>query len=451
MTSATPETIVAIATPPGRGAVGIVRISGPAAFAIAHRMGGTLPQPRQASLRHLRDDSGAVVDQALVLCFRAPHSFTGEDVVELQGHGGPAVMTQLLRTACALGARPARPGEFSERAYLNGRIDLAQAEAIADLIDASSAAAARAAQRSLDGALSKEVQVLADDIMALRVFVEGALDFSDEDIDWLSDDGLRLRLDSTVLRTQALLEQCARGRRLREGLVVTLTGRPNVGKSTLLNTLAGVDVAIVTPVAGTTRDVLREHIEIDGLPVTVIDTAGLRDSDDPIEREGIRRARQALTQAELALFLIDDRTGITDEDRVQLAQLPQGLPVWYLHNKCDLSERPAQRFEQDGAVHLRLSAATHAGLDLLRQEVIAFCGLGQVSEGVFSARSRHVDILQRTAACLHAARSRLFQGQLPELAAEELRMAQEALGEITGRVGTEDVLGQIFSSFCIGK
>lgn len=445
------DTIVAIATAPGRGAVGIVRLSGPAATTVAAGIAGTLPAPRAHALRHFRDETGQILDQGLVLRFAAPHSYTGEDVIELQGHGGPVVMDQVLRAACALGARPARPGEFSERAFLNGQLDLAQAEAVADLINAASASAARAALRSLDGELSSRVQSLAAELTAMRVFVEGALDFSDEDIDWLADESLHLRLSAVRAKLETLLQQCARGRRLRDGFVVTLTGRPNVGKSTLLNALAGADVAIVTEIAGTTRDVLREHVNLDGLPVTIVDTAGLRESDDPVEREGVRRAKQALQQAELALFLLDDSDGLNEDHAAALAQLPQGLPVIRLHNKCDLTGQPPARFELAGEIHLRLSAATGAGLELLRAELRRQAGLGESDDSEFSARSRHVEALQRTATHLAAATERLQQRQLPELAAEELRLAQNTLGEITGQVSTEDLLGHIFSSFCIGK
>ena len=445
------DTIAAIATPPGRGAVGILRLSGPRAFDVATRIAGALPSGRSSALRAFRDAQGRIVDQGLVLCFAGPRSYTGEDVVELQGHGGPVVMDQLLRAACALGARAARAGEFSERAFLNERLDLAQAEAVADLINAGSAAAARAAQRALDGELSRQVQGLTEELMSLRVFVEGALDFSDEDIDWLAHDGLHARLEALEANLRRLRADCERGRRLRDGLIVTLTGRPNVGKSTLLNALAGADIAIVTPIAGTTRDVLREHLDLDGLPVTVVDTAGLRDSDDPIEQEGVRRARQALEQAELALFVLDDRDGFGVEDAAALSQLPPQLPVLRIHNKCDLSDCAPAREEIDGQVRLKLSAASGAGLDLLRMEIRHFAGLGDAAESPFSARSRHVDALRRTGEHLDAARQRLAQKTMPELAAEELRQAQDALGEITGRVSTEDLLGQIFASFCIGK
>lgn len=448
---ATTDTIVAVATPPGRGAVGILRLSGPRSLAIAGRIAGSLPEARRAALRPFRDAAGEIVDRGLVLYFAAPHSYTGEDVVELQGHGGPVILDQLLRAACAAGARPARPGEFSERAFLNDRLDLAQAEAVADLIDASSVAAARAAQRSLDGELSRRVAQLAEELTRLRVFVEGALDFSDEDIDWLGDESLRSRIESLEEGLRQLLRQCAQGRRLRDGLTVTLTGRPNVGKSTLLNALAAADVAIVTPIAGTTRDVLRENLDLDGLPVTVVDTAGLRDSDDPVEQEGIRRARRALEQAELALFLLDDTEGMTEEDRRQLAQLPDALPVVCIRNKCDLSGREPARFEEAGLLQLRLSAATGEGLDRLREEIRRQAGLDELRESLFSARTRHVDALHGCIAHVQNARARLHARELPELAAEELRLAQDRLGEITGRVTTEDLLGHIFSSFCIGK
>lgn len=445
------DTIVAIATAPGRGALGILRLSGPQALVIAGRLAGRLPEPRRAALRHFRDAQQQVIDQGLVLVFPGPDSFTGEDVVELQGHGGPIVLDLLLRSACAFGARAARPGEFSERAFLNDRIDLAQAEAIADLIDASNAQAARAAQRSLDGELSRRVQALTDELIQLRIFVEGALDFSDEDIDWLADDSLRLRLDALQRSLQSLLREAAQGRRLRDGLTIALTGRPNVGKSTLMNRLARAEVAIVTDIPGTTRDLLRENLNLGGLPVTLIDTAGLRDSDDPVEREGVRRARVALEQAELSLYLLDDREGLSAEDEQLLRTMPVGRPVWVLHNKCDLSGRAPEDFEQGGRRHLRFSAASGAGIELLQHRLQIFAGLGPQAESTFSARSRHVDALQRASALVTEAQQRLSEGAAPELAAEELRLAQQALGEITGRFSSDDLLGRIFGSFCIGK
>jgi tRNA modification GTPase len=445
------DTIAAIATAPGRGAVGILRLSGPQAQDIAARIAGPMPEARRAALRSFRDADGQAIDSGLVLRFDAPQSFTGEHVVELQGHGGAVVMQWLLDTACCHGARIARPGEFSERAFLNGRIDLAQAEAIADLIDAGTRDAARAAQHSLEGRFSERVAALADELLRLRIFVEGALDFSDEDIDWLADDALHQRIATLRTNLQRLLNEAGHGRRLRDGLTVTLAGRPNVGKSTLLNRLAGAEVAIVTDIPGTTRDVLRENLDIGGLPIHIVDTAGLRESDDPVEREGVRRARAALEQAELALFLVDARTGVTDEDAGLLAGLPESLPVWVLHNKTDLANHPPEQHQRDGIVHLHLSAATGAGIDLLVNELRRFAGLGERTEGAFSARTRHIDALRRTLAFVGDAERRLREGATVELAAEELRLAHDALGEITGRIGSDDLLGEIFSRFCIGK
>jgi tRNA modification GTPase len=445
------DTIAAIATPPGRGALGILRLSGPDAVAIAEQIAGTLPPPRMASLRHFRDQHAEAVDQGLLLYFPAPNSFTGEDVIELQGHGGPVLLDLLLRAACALGARVARPGEFSERAFLNGRLDLAQAEAIADLIDAASAQAARAASRSLDGEFSRRIHALVEELVQLRVFVEGALDFSDEDIDWLSDEKLRTRLENLSGHLQTLIAQAARGRRLREGITVTLTGRPNVGKSTLLNRLAGNEAAIVTEIAGTTRDVLRENILLDDLPLTVVDTAGLRESDDPVEREGVRRAWAALAQAEIALYLIDDRVGVTAEDEALLQKLPSGLQVLVISNKCDLSGRAPEQSSTKGRALIRLSAANGDGMELLSDAIKRIAGVTESTEGLFSARTRHVDALRRAYAGARDAQRRLLEGASPELAAEELRLAQQALAEITGQFSSDDLLGRVFSQFCIGK
>ena len=445
------DTIAAVATATGRGAVGIVRLSGPKALLIAEKITGSLAPARLSALREFRDENGILIDQGLLICFPAPHSYTGEDVVELQGHGGPVVMDLLLQAACALGARPARPGEFSERAFLNDRLDLAQAEAVADLIDASSRAAVLAANRSLDGEFSRRCVALADAMMDLRVFVESALDFSDEDIDWLSDAQLQQRLQQTQKDLEALLAAAAQGRRLRDGMVLAIVGRPNVGKSTLLNRLAGTDAAIVSDVPGTTRDVLRENLLIDGLPLTVIDTAGLRDTDDFIEAEGIRRAWLALEKAEVTLFVIDDCEGITEQDRTLMARLPHGVQALLIFNKCDLSGRLPQRFELEGLNAIRLSAAVDHGMNLLRDAIREVAGLSIALEGVFSARTRHIDALRQAQSSLMAARAHLGISGSAELAAEDLRCAQLALGEITGRVTTEDLLGAVFSRFCIGK
>lgn len=442
------DTIAAIATAAGRGAVGILRLSGPLAFGIAEGMAGRLPPPRYAGLRHLRDGKGVVLDQALVICFPGPASFTGEDVVELQGHGGPVLLTELLRVAVGLGARIAEPGEFSERAYLNGRLDLAQAEAIADLIDAASTQAVHAAQRTLDGDFSKRINDLAAQLTDLRVFVEGALDFSDEDIDWLADARLAERLVAAEALLAETLTQAAQGRRLREGLTVAIVGQPNVGKSTLLNALAGFEAAIVSEQAGTTRDLLREHLVLDGLPITVIDTAGLRETTDAVEQEGIRRAWSALEKAELALFLIDDRLGVSAEDESLLARLP-AMPCLLVRNKCDLAgQAPAVLVPGQ---ELRLSAKAGLGLGLLIDALKAAAGWADVGEGVFLARARHLEALHLAAGHLAQARHRLLERAHAELAAEELRLAQCALGRITGRQSSDALLGEIFRRFCIGK
>jgi tRNA modification GTPase len=447
----TTDTIAAIATPTGRGSVGILRLSGPQAASISEKMCGTPLVPRVATLRHFRDAEDCAIDQGLALFFPAPHSFTGEDVVELQAHGGPVVLQLLQQAACTHGARPARPGEFSERAFLNNRIDLAQAEAIADLIDASSAQAVRSARRSLDGEFSQRVNALVEELIQLRVFVEGALDFSDEDVNWLADEGLSSRLEILLTHLRTLMAQAAQGRRLREGITVTLTGQPNVGKSTLLNRLAATDAAIVTAIAGTTRDVLRENIVLDGLPITVVDTAGLRDSDDPVELEGIRRAWQALDHAEIALYLVDSRQRLTADDQALLKKIPAHLHVVVVHNKCDLSGEAPRRETRDAYAHIHLSASQGQGVELLEREIKSIAGVSDQSENIFSARARHLDALQRTLAHTLQAQQRLQEQATAELAAEELRLAQNALSEITGAFSSDDLLGRVFSQFCIGK
>jgi tRNA modification GTPase len=491
------DTIAAVASAPGRGAVGIVRLSGPQAFVIAQQLAGTLPPPRHAALRTFRDAQGAALDQGLLLLFAGPDSYTGEDVAELQGHGSPVVLELLVRAACALGARPARPGEFSERAFLNGRLDLAQAEAVADLVNAATAQAARAAQRSLSGEFSRRVNALTEQLTRLRMHVEGALDFSDEDVEWQAGGALAGELDALVARTQALLAQAAEGRRLREGMTVALAGAPNVGKSTLLNRLAGTEAAIVTEIPGTTRDLLREHVDLSGLPLTVVDTAGLRESADPVERIGIERAWRALHEAELVLFLVDDRAGITPEDRALLSRLPQGPEVLIVRNKCDLSGQRAglvgaargrdshatdpagaahgrdshaadpvgaahgrdnhatnpagAAHGRDGHTQLRLSSKDGSGMDALAAEIRRVAGLTAAGESPFSARTRHLDALRRALAALRDAQLRYREGATTDLAAEDLRLAQQALGEITGAFTPDDLLGRIFGEFCIGK
>lgn len=445
------ETIVAIATPRGRGGVGVLRLSGPRACAIASCLIGSIPPPRVASLRRFRDAANTVIDRGLVTFFQGPASFTGEDIVELHAHGGPVLLQLLLRAACVAGARPARAGEFSERAYLNGRIDLTQAEAIADLIDAASASAARAALRSLDGEFSRRVTQLVADIVDLRAWLEGALDFADEDVDWLSDAGLEARVTDLDRRLQALATSADRGRRLRDGMAIAIAGQPNVGKSTLLNRLADADAAIVAEQPGTTRDVLREHILIDELPVTLFDTAGLRETDEPIEREGIRRARLAIDRADVLLYLFDDRAGLTDLDFRLLNSAPADVNRIFVHSKCDLSGNRPRRWVDGGARHLRISSLSEGGLEPLRDLLTELAGIDDPDSSLFSARSRHMEALRRAQSHLGKVSELLNVGMTAEVAAEELRLAHQYLCEITGSYTTEDLLGQIFSNFCIGK
>lgn len=439
------DTIAAIATASGAAGVGIVRLSGPHAFAIARSLSDRQPRPGSVSYARFCDCVGELIDDGLLLAFAAPRSYTGEDVIELQAHGSTVLLASLLARCCELGARPARPGEFTERAFLNGKLDLVQAEAVADLIAASSDAGARAARRSLDGVFSRQCGALADALSALRMHVEAAIDFPEEEIDFLSDRALHARLDAVQQRMRELLREAQRGQRLRDGLHVVIVGPPNVGKSSLLNALAGSDRAIVTELAGTTRDVLREVVRIDGIEITLVDTAGLRDSEDVIEREGIRRAHRELAKADLALIVCDDTAlGASDLSTVDVARRI------YLHNKCDLTAHPPGS-EPGREGHLWVSAQTGAGLDALRAALRDAAGQGDGSEGAFSARARHVDALQRANAHLAAARERIEVQRAGELAAEELRLAHHAVGEITGQVSADDLLGQIFAGFCIGK
>ncbi len=447
------ETIAAVATPPGVGGIGIVRVSGPLAPRIAEAMLGGLPPPRRAVRRRFLDADGAPLDEGLALYFPGPGSYTGEDVLELHGHGGPVVLDRVLARALALGARPARPGEFTERAFLNGRLDLAQAEAVADLIEAASAEAARAALRSLEGALSREARALGERLAGLRVQLEATLDFPDEDIDAAGEATLAAGLAEARAQLDSLLAGATRGRALREGLTVVIAGRPNVGKSSLLNALAGCEAAIVTDVPGTTRDVLRERVLAHGVPVHVVDTAGLREARDPVEREGVRRAREQAARADRVLLVVDDTAGWTPEDAAAQAALPRETPVTVVLNKIDLSGRaPGPVAGHPVGTHaFAISARTGAGLEALRSHLAETAGLAAGrAEGVWMARRRHLDALERAGRHLEEAAAELAAGRA-ELAAEGLRLAHRAVGEITGEFTTEELLGRIFSTFCIGK
>ena len=440
------DTIVAIATAAGSGGIGVVRLSGPDARAIAHAVCGRTLRPRHAHYARFRDADGATLDDGIAIAFPAPASFTGEDVVELQGHGGAAVLRTVLERCIALGARHARPGEFSERAFLNGKLDLAQAEAIADLIAASDARAARAARRALEGVFSTRVNAIADRVLRLRVHVEAAIDFVDEPIDTLGGRALREGLEATTAELDALISDAERGRRLRDGLHAVIVGPPNAGKSSLLNALAGSERAIVSDVAGTTRDLVRETVRVDGVELELVDTAGLREGGDVIEREGMRRATTELQRADLAIVVLDARD--PDAGRTAVADAIDGVPrrLWVL-NKCDLLAVPPP----DAADTVALSVRTGAGLDHLHARLRALAeGDGDAREGDFTARARQVDALRRAGAGVAAARTQLDHGML-ELSAESLRDAHDALGEITGRVAPDDLLGHIFSTFCIGK
>jgi tRNA modification GTPase len=446
----TSDTIAAVATPPGRGGVGIVRVSGPDVPALAQSLLGQLPPPRHARLQTFRDAGGRAIDQGLALYFPAPHSFTGEPVLELQGHGGPVVMDLLLARVLELGARAARPGEFSERAFLNDKLDLAQAEALADLIDSGTAEAARAAIRSLAGEFSDHIRGLVEALTELRMYVEAAIDFPEEEIDFLGGGEVQRRLVRLEDAFDLVAAKARQGRLLREGMILVIAGRPNAGKSSLLNRLAGHDAAIVTAVPGTTRDVLREHIQIDGMPLHVIDTAGLHDSADPVEQEGIRRAWREIENADRVLLVIDDQVGLARADQAILAQLPAALPHTRVYNKIDLTHRAPARQEHPPA-EIALSAHTGAGLDLLREHLKTCMGYSGETQDGFIARRRHLDALARARGHLDTGKTVLLRDQAGELLAEELRRAQQALGEITGEVSSDDLLGRIFSSFCIGK
>ena len=448
---ASSDTIAAIATPPGRGGVGIVRVSGPDVPAITTRLLGRMPGARQAELHSWHDVNGELIDSGLVLYFAAPASFTGEHVLELHGHGGPVVLDLLLARIFSLGARPARPGEFSERAFLNGKLDLAQAEAIADLISSSTATAARAAIRSLQGVFSTQVHGLVEQLTHLRMYIEAAIDFPDEEVDFLSDGSVMRRLDGLETMITGLLDSARQGCLLRDGLTLVIVGRPNAGKSSLLNALLGHERAIVTPIPGTTRDVLQEQLQLDGLPLHVIDTAGLHDSTDPVEQAGMQRTRTALTQADHVLLVIDDTCGFSREDAVILAELPAALPRLRIYNKVDVSGRDPGVITDSPEPALAVSVKSGAGMNTLTTYLKATVGYADNREGTFTARRRHLEALVQAHQHIQRGHQQLAQVHAGELLAEELRLAQQALGEITGEFSSDDLLGRIFSDFCIGK
>jgi len=447
------DTICAVATPPGRGGISVIRVSGPACLSLCESLCGITPTPRLAKLVKLLDDKAQLIDEAVLLYFPAPHSFTGEDVLELQTHGSPIITDMLLRRLMSLGARLARPGEFSERAFLNDRIDLAQAEAIADLINSASVSAARFALRSLQGEFSRLIDNLVEAVTALRVYIEAALDFPEEEVDFLAEGDVALRLEHLRQTLASIQQQAKQGALVREGITVAIAGAPNAGKSTLLNALSGEDAAIVTDIPGTTRDLLRQTINIDGLPLHIIDTAGLRSSDDPVELEGMRRARNAIADADLILLLIDARQRdalATDE---LWANLRQDYPsrLLLVLNKIDLAEPALVPTEIDGIKALAISAKQHIGLENLRERLKVSAGFSSNEEGGFIARRRHLEAIARARSYLDQAAEVMNSSRAGELVAEELRLVQDALGEITGKLSSDELLGKIFSSFCIGK
>lgn len=437
------DTIAAIATPTGQGGVGIIRVSGPRSVEVCKLISGVCPAPRYAHYGNFSDKDKNTIDSGLTLYFKKPFSFTGEDVVEFHAHGGPVVLDILLKEILQHDVRAARAGEFSERAFLNDKIDLAQAEAIADLIAADSEQAARAAIRSMQGEFSAVIHQLVEDLTQLRIYVESALDFPEEEIDFLADVAISEKLKAVELKLQKVKSSARQGRLLKEGMTVVIAGKPNAGKSSLLNQLAGQDSAIVTDVPGTTRDILREHIQIDGLPLHIIDTAGLRDSDDVVEQEGIKRAKQMIEGADRILFVVD----VNDDEQTMMQTLPTDIGKTIIYNKIDRTNHKAEIKDQD----IYLSAKTGDGIDLLKQHLKDCMGYQQKTEGQFIARRRHLDVIDAAEKHLQLADKNLHELKAGELLAEELRFAQQALSSITGEFSSDDLLGRIFSDFCIGK
>jgi tRNA modification GTPase len=445
------DTIAAIATASGRGGIGIIRISGNNTRTICNELlGGKIP-PRQACLRNFKEHNNSTIDSGIALFFQSPASYTGEDTLELQGHGGPVVLDLLLKRVLSLGARLAEPGEFTQRAFLNNKLDLAQAEAVADIIDAGTSAAAMSAQRSLQGDFSEHINDLQKQLTHLRLYVESAIDFSDEDIDFLAGNELKKIIEQLKKSFKTLSETAKQGSLLRDGMTVVLAGKPNAGKSSLLNALAQRDTAIVTEVAGTTRDVLREQIQIDGMPVHIIDTAGLRETSDIIEKEGVKRAKQAISMADQVLLVVDDQESSSDNYLSLLADIPDNIPVTVVFNKIDITGKSPVVNEQNEQTTIKLSAKKGDGLSLLTQHLKSQMGFNPEEKNIFLARRRHLDALARSNAFLNAGIEQLLSYQAGELFAEDLRLAQQALSEITGKMTPDDLLGEIFSSFCIGK
>ncbi|ABG42809.1 tRNA modification GTPase trmE [Paraglaciecola sp. T6c] len=450
------DTIVAQATASGRGGVGIVRVSGSLAAKVAEQIIGHVPLIRNAQYVPFKSNTGEPLDQGIALFFKAPHSFTGEDVLELQGHGGQVVLDMLIKATLHVpNVRLARPGEFSERAYLNDKLDLAQAEAIADLIDASSEQAARGALRSLQGEFSTQINSLVELLTHLRIYVEAAIDFPDEEIDFLSDGKVQNDLKAITKQLSSVKSQARQGSLLREGMRVVIAGRPNAGKSSLLNALAGRDAAIVTAIAGTTRDVLKEHIHIDGMPLHIIDTAGLRDSSDEVERIGIERAWQEIEQADRVLFMLDStETHENDPYKIWpefMRRLPKNMGLTVIRNKADLSGENVGKVQYDDYPVFQLSASHKQGIEVLAEHLKECMGFHSSNEGQFIARRRHIDAIERAEEHLLLGKQQLEDNLAGELLAEELRLAQAYLSEITGEFSSDDLLGKIFSSFCIGK
>lgn len=440
------DTIAALATPPGRGGIAIIRVSGQRVKEVMQALLQCQLIPRQATYLPFFDTDNAILDEGVALFFPNPHSFTGEDVLELHGHGGPVVVDLLLQRILSVGARLAKPGEFSERAFLNGKIDLTQAEAIADLINASSKQAARSAMRSLQGEFSNDIHAINEKLIQLRTNIEAAIDFSDEEIDFLNDTAITTRINTIINDLIAMQQKAKQGSFLREGITVVIAGAPNVGKSSLLNRLSGKEVAIVTDIPGTTRDVLRDTILMDDMPLHIIDTAGLRDSADVVEREGIRRAHNEINQADLVLYVCD----ASQDDDVD-THVVASCPIIYVRNKIDLTNEAAAVTERDGGIMVSLSVKQDNGIDLLKKHIKMLVGFQPAAEGTYLARRRHLDALARAHAHVNDGIKQLTESRAGELVAEELRLAQLALSEITGEVTADDLLGHIFASFCIGK